>query len=734
MITVRFFLIQSGAMILMLTLSASVRVHAQTTEPADTTIHSYEMPQVDIIGRKPGILGRVPGSASIVTTKDLQQLTPLSGNEVFRTVTGLHAVDEEGVGLRLNLGVRGLDPDRSRSVLMLEDGVPIALAPYGEPEMYYTPSIDRMARLEVLKGSGSILFGPQTIGGVINYITADPPATPSGSITSRFGKDGFFTTLVRYGTTSGNVGVQVNLLRRQADNLVTTRFRLNDLSSKFKIILSDQSSLGLKISAYDETSNSTYVGITQTMYDRGEYFVNVAPHDELVIRRYSGSATYDYVFAPDVNLRTTVFGYTTSRNWRRQEFGRTSSTTNLTGVIFGDTTVPGGAIYMRNQTGNRNRQFEVAGIEPRFSMGYQLGELKNELDLGFRFLYERAFEQLVLGTTFNSSSGNMREDEIRTGYARSAFAQNRLHLTDNFIISPGVRVESFSYERNIMRGLFNNTVRDTTVIAGSDLFQVIPGLGLSYQLSEGSSVFAGVHRGFAPPRVKDAVTSSGEALNLDAELSWNYEMGMRLTPSEVITLELTGFLLDFSNQIIPVSQSSGGTGTGLVNGGRSRHIGAEAGFGIDFGRVFSSEYSLLVSTNATLVRATYSADRFIAEGTDRINVRGNSLPYAPKVLISGSVALSAPFGAAIQITGNYVGKQFTDEFSTVTATANGLSGELPGYFVMDLSVRYSAVPLNSIFSLSVKNVFDDKYIVSRRPAGIKVGLPRFVTAGIDIGL
>jgi len=98
-------------------------------------------------------------------------------------VTGLHAVDEEGIGLRLNLGVRGLNPDRSRNILMLEDGVPISLAPYGEPEMYYTPSIDRMARLEVLKGSGSILFGPQTIGGVINYITPDRQQYPQAALT-----------------------------------------------------------------------------------------------------------------------------------------------------------------------------------------------------------------------------------------------------------------------------------------------------------------------------------------------------------------------------------------------------------------------------------------------------------------------------------------------------------------------------------------------------------------------
>ncbi|MBX2991356.1 MAG: TonB-dependent receptor plug domain-containing protein [Bacteroidetes bacterium] len=719
---------------LFLTVLLIISTRAQTAEVPDTASTSYELPQVDVIGRKPGLLDRVPGSANIITPANLRRLAPINGNEILRTITGLHAVDEEGVGLRLNLGVRGLNPDRSRNLLMLEDGVPIALAPYGEPEMYYTPSIDRMARLEVLKGSGSILFGPQTIGGVINYITADPPAEPSGSLNTRIGNDGFFTTLLKYGTTSGNVGAQINLLRRQADNLVTTRFRISDLSTKLKFILGEQSVLGVKLSAYDESSNSTYVGLTQTMYDNGDYFTNVAPDDELNIRRYSANATYDYVFAPGISLRTTVFGYTTTRNWRRQEFGRTGTTTNRTGVVHGDTTVPGGALYMRNQTGNRNRQFEVAGIEPRFSMTHQLAGVRNELDLGFRFLYERAFEQLVLGTTFNSSSGNVRDDEIRTGYARSAFVQNRTYITDRLVVSPGIRLESFSYDRHIMRGQFSGAVRDTNLVAGNNLVQLIPGLGISYQISEGSSVFAGVHRGFAPPRVKDAVTSAGEALNLNAELSWNYELGTRLTPSEGVAIELTGFFLDFSNQIIPVSQSSGGTGTGLVNGGRSKHIGAEAGFTIDAGRLLDSDYSVIFNTNATYVRATFSADRFLTQSGTQVNVKGNSLPYAPKWFVSTSLAFVAPFGGSIQLTGNFVDKQFSDEFNTVAASANGLTGVIPAHFLFDISARYGIEALNSAFSLSIKNLFDKRYMASRRPEGIKVGLPRFVTAGLEIGL
>ncbi|MGH7753776.1 MAG: TonB-dependent receptor plug domain-containing protein, partial [Gemmatimonadales bacterium] len=137
---------------------------------------------IDVVGARGTSLARLPGSATAIDRYELEQIQPLSANEVFKRVPGVHVQEEEGMGFRANIGVRGLDPDRSRTVLMLEDGVPVALAPYGEPEMYYTPPIDRMERIEVVKGSGSILFGPQTVGGVVNFVTPDPPAEAGGRV------------------------------------------------------------------------------------------------------------------------------------------------------------------------------------------------------------------------------------------------------------------------------------------------------------------------------------------------------------------------------------------------------------------------------------------------------------------------------------------------------------------------------------------------------------------------
>lgn len=694
----------------------------------DTTIYQYDFPQIDVIGRKKEVLNRIPGSGTIIESRDLERIVPLTGNEVFKLIPGLNVVDEEGLGLRVNIGIRGLDPDRSRTILMLEDGIPIALAPYGEPEMYYTPSIDRMAGLEVLKGSGSILFGPQTIGGVINYITFDPPKTSTMKLNLRGGNYGIANGLFRYGTTYNNVGVNLTYSHKQAENFGTTTFRVNDISAKFKVGLSEKSNLGIKVSAYDENSNSTYVGLTQTMYDAGDYYTVIAPNDRLNIRRYSASVTHDYFINNSSYLRTTLFGYTTTRNWLRQDFSRAPHI-NGTGIVFGDQSVTRGAIYMRNSTGNRNRQFEVVGAEPRYFVSYFVGNIKNDLDAGYRFLYERAFEQRINGKKANAESGDLVEDEIRTGYANSLFVQNKIHIEDNFTITPGVRLENFSFNRNI----FRISSKDTAIAKDGKVFEVVPGIGFTYGLTKNITLFTGIHRGFAPPRVKDAINNQGVSLELDAELSWNSELGIRYN-SNLISFELTGYMLDFSNQIIPVSNSSGGTGTGLVNGGKTLHTGIETAISYDFNNILKSDYNIILNTAATFSNSKYNSDRFITKNSEVININGLSLPYAPKFYMSVGLNIATPFGLFFGIKGNYVDKQFSDEINSVEATKDGLSGEIAAHFVMDFSAKYFVNSLNSSIYFTMKNLLDERYIATRRPEGIKVGIPRVFNAGIELSL
>jgi Fe(3+) dicitrate transport protein len=716
--------------ITLLWLCSTLGLSAQAELVPDTTAPlSYLLPAVPIVGEKPSLLGNLPGSAGFINTQTLRALNPVSGNEVLRTIAGLNVVEEEGVGLRANIGIRGLDPDRSSRVLILEDGIPVALNPFGEPQLYYTPQIDRMEAVEVLKGSGQIIFGPQTIGGVVNYITAAPPKVRKGRLRVQAGEHGYFSSLLSYGNTVGNTGYQVDYLRKQADNLGHAQFRINDLSAKLLIKLREREQIRIKLGIYDEQSNATYIGLTQAMYDRGgQDFVRLAPDDELQVRRISGSVAHELQLAGRARIRSTAFAYTTDRNWRRQDFSRVAGAGNPTGVVWGDPDIPGGAIFMRRGNGHRDRQFAVAGLASDYQNSYDIGKAVYRIQAGLRYLYEQADEQRINGSQPWARAGVLVEDETRTGRALSAYMHHALQVSPAISFTAGLRGEQYFYGRDIAR----QAQRDTQIISNTSIFQLIPGLGLNFSTDPRWTLFAGLHRGFAPPRVKDAITNAGVAYNLDPELSWNSELGLRAAPASHVHVELTGFLMDFSNQIIPISESSGGLGTGLVNGGESRHAGVEAAIQWELGHWFlPSGNTFQLMASGTFVDARYSADRFI-RGEETVNIRGKQLPYAPRWLYSATAKMDLKRGIGVNLVLNGQSGQFTDELNTIVPEPSGETGFIAGRFTLDGHLSYRKPDSPWRFFGSIRNMTNERFIASRRPQGIRVQVPRFISGGVEL--
>jgi Fe(3+) dicitrate transport protein len=724
-------------------LTHNLVIHTGNTIDLSITLNPdhHVLPQIYIVGKHDQLFTKIPGSVSYVDKEEITRIKPISGNEVFRRIPGLSVVDEEGAGLRVNIGIRGLDPDRSRSVLMLEDGIPVALNPYGEPEMYYTPAIDRMSGVEVLKGSGQILYGPQTVGGVINYITADPPEQEEIGFRLQGGHGSYLSALGSYGNTLNKTGVQVNFLRKQADAVGPTNFKVNDLTAKIKLPLSDKSTLGVKLAAYKETSNSTYVGITQRMYDIGgnDYTV-MMPNDELQVSRYLMSFTHNVALGTNLNLQSLAYGYTTERNWRRQDYSDNTFTgetpdgppADWTGIVWGDESVAGGAIYLRNRTGNRDRQFEVAGWEQKIRYDFFMGPVANELIAGYRFLYERAYEQRINGAHATAKSGALVSDEIRTGKAAALYFLDKISVSSKLDLTPGLRAEFYSYEREILR----EANVDLYKTADNKIREIIPGVGLNFRPNASINIFSGLHRGYAPPRVKDAIDFSvaNPVLDLEAEKSWNFELGTRTQLYKGLFSEITLFYMNFDNQIIPSSQSIGGSGFGVTNAGRTLHKGLEATVNVNSREMFGTPWLILLDINTTYTRARYNADRLVPVGNENTNVNGLRLPYAPEITMSAAVSVESTFGTGLRFTNTYIGDQFADEVNTVAPSNNGRIGRIPSYFLLDATLYQRIPKLNAMLNLSVKNLTDERYISTRRPEGIRVGLPRFITAGLEIKL
>jgi Fe(3+) dicitrate transport protein len=660
---------------------------------------------------------RIPGSIDVLDLSLLQASRFTTTAEVLRKASGIHVREEEGLGLRPNIGVRGLNPTRSSRVLLLEDGIPLAYAPYGDNAAYYHPPVERFERIELLKGSGQIAFGPMTVGGVINYVTPAPPPRPRGSLVASAGSRGYLNTHGGWGTTFGSTGVQVDVMRKQGDGTrENVSSEMHDVSAKVVTRLSARHALTLRGSYFTEESNLTYSGLRQAEYlenPRQNPFAN----DFFYVDRTGASVTHTFHIASNLVATTSLYHSRFDRDWWRQSSNSAQRPNDASDPSCG------GMTNLNTTCGNegRLRSYSVWGIEPRLRAVTRLGRVGSETDLGVRAHVEDQERRQENGATPTARSGVLLEDNHRRNQAYAGFVQNRF-IMGPLSVTPGIRVERVFYERaNRLLGVSGETA----------LTEVIPGIGAAFSASPRHTFYAGVHRGFTPPRTEDVISNTtGGSIDLDPERSWNYEAGVRTDLRPGLRVEAAVFRMDYENQVVPASVA-GGVGATLTNAGETLHQGLELSLRADSLAWRTSRggnvYARLAYT--WLPIAEFTGARFSGvSGHTGVSVSGNRLPYAPESLLTAGAGYTAARGWDAGVEAVLIGEQFADDLNTIAPTADGQRGLLPGYTLWNASVNYP-VGRHVVF-VAVKNLFDRTEIVDRS-RGILPTAPRTVQAGVS---
>lgn len=696
----------------------TVTVGAGETTRWDVTLELAAVHDVVVVGaQRLGSLSplepKLPGSFDTITSPLLEQTHTPSVNEALRHVSGLTVRDEEGNGLRPNIGLRGLNPTRSTKLLLLEDGVPVTFAPYGDNASYYHPPLERFESIEVLKGSGQIAYGPSTVGGVINYVTPTPPQTFSGVVTGAGGNRAYANAGATLGGSVGAVGLMVDVLRKQADGARDDiHSDLGDVSTKAMWTLSPTQILIGKASYYGERSQVTYSGLRAAEYaadPRQNPFVNDAFDGD----RFGGSLVHNAVVGPRTVVTTTGYAARFARDWWRQS--------SNSGQRPNDAADPacGGMANLLTTCGNegRLRRYTTAGIESRANVDSAWGTFTS----GIRAHIERQDRRQENGSTPTARSGVLVEDNERTTDAYSGFVQHRLTL-GRLAVTPGLRLEHIRNERtNRLANAGAGATGQATVT------QWIPGIGAAYSLDSSTLLFGGVHRGFAPPRVEDIVTNAGGVVELDSELSWNSEIGARTRPARGLNLDATFFRMDYENQIVPASLA-GGAGATLTNGGATLSQGFEFGAGVDplapwtrgfFGRV----------AYTWLPIARFEGVRFSSiPGFTTTSVTGNRLPYAPGQLLTLTVGYAPArlFDAFVEVV--RVGEQFTDDLNSVALSVDGQRGLIESALTWNAGVNIRPGSARLQLFVAAYNLADRTDVADRSRGTVPIP-PRRVQAG-----
>lgn len=686
----------------------------------------------------------VPGSAHYIDEANLDRHEYSDINRVLQQVPGVYLQEEDGYGLRPNIGMRGTGVSRSARITLMEDGVLAAPAPYAAPAAYYFPSVGRMSGVEVRKGSSAIKYGPNTTGGALNLISSQIPTDFAGHLEVGAGDDATRRIHARVGDAGEHGGYMVETFQHLTDGFKEldgggdTGFDVTDVVGRFRINTAPTATvyqeLELKLGNYDQLSNETYLGLTDDDFEATPFRRYAgSQRDQMDMEQQQASLRHYAELGARVDVTTTVYRQDVTRNWYKLD--RVNGT-GISAILADPATYAAELATIQGATSAddalsvkaNNREYESQGIQTVVGLSLDQGDIRHEIELGVRY-HEDEEDRYQWSDGYRMDNGTMVQTStgvpgtgpgnnlIASAEAWALFVQDTIRAGD-WTVQPGLRYESIDTKRVDYGAADPSRAGAPTVVKGSESV-LMPGVGVTRRINPQLSLVAGVHRGFTPPAPGNA--------DAEAEDSINYEFGLRYAQG-ALSGELIGFYNDYDNLLGTCTEATGGGCTigDQFNGGEVEVKGLEASLAYDIGAARGLGYGIPVRVGYTWTDAEFKTSFNSGFGEWGDVQAGDELPYLPEHQLFVAVGLQQA-DWRVDLSARY-----SDDMRTVAG-----SGAIPdaekveSHVVMDLAGDYRVAKDGRLF-LAVENLADETYMAARRPAGVRAGKPRSVMAGLKL--
>jgi len=636
-----------------------------------------------------------PGSRSVVDAQALEKASTRGLDDALQRVPGVKIFDETGTGVLPQLSVRGLYESRSGRVQALSDGIPLALAPYGQTSLSLFPqTLATTERIDVVRGGAAVQYGPNNVGGVINFISPPIPKTWETTLQERVtfaagGRRLWDSYIGTGGYLTDNFGLQLDLNtvdgeygREHSDTDVQNyRLRgqwdiddLRSLSFGVQRYKADMDLAGaLSVADYkDDPRQSTrnldrFEGDSDRVWGTyTQYFGAMGPFDE-------------------VEFSWTNFAQNSYRNF-------------LIGLPFTPDAAP-------TSFQDAPRDFRVWGSEPRLSLSIDGDRVSQTWLLGARLVKENVDFDV---NNLDLSTGTTRvvRDWVFDTEGKAAYVSNEIKLLDDRLtITPGIRYEHATME---YEGSVNGAIQTPQKNIAEEW---LPGLSIGYQATDDWFVYANAQRSLRVPQVFQIVRDGV----VQAEISQNYETGVRFTPVDNLRVDFGLYRIDFDDQIVFSNGS-------FRNLGSTRHQGIET-------EVFW--------TPAALPALDLHAGYAYLEAEQRTGAfKGNEVPYSSKhqFTVDGRYRFAGSW--TYSLDGLYVSSAYSDEANSREENATASVGELPAYWVWNTSIEREFKLQDGVLTTSagVSNLFDRQYYfrgIDTSPLGRQPAPGRTLTLGVN---
>lgn len=649
-------------------------------------------------------------------------LTTNNAREVFSRIPGVTIWENEGSGIQINVGVRGLSPNRSWELNTRQNGYDISSDVFGYPEAYYNPPLEAVESLELIRGGASLQFGPQ-FGGMLNYVLKRETKNEFSFETQN--TVGSYNLMSSYNAIGGKVGkfsyYAYNHSRSADGWRENSEYKVRNSHVFIEYAFTEKTKLSAEYTNMDYQMQQAG-GLTDEQFNNN-------PRQSLRNRNWFGtpwnvfSINFDTKINDKFSSNTKLFGLIGERN----SVGFTATPNN-----------PDAINPVTNDYANRrvDRDFyENIGLENRNLYKFKFGTIKNNLAFGFR-LYKANTnrKQEGRGTTgsefdLTTESRFPRDLNFYTENA-ALFVENQFKLTEKFSVTPGLRYEyinSIGYGRFAISSVNDIPFEEKEISRSQPLF----GLGIEYKFGI-TNVYANITQAYRPVLFSDitppAVTDVIDP-NLKDASGYNADLGYRGAYKNYLNFDFSLFYLSYNNRVGGIRQfinndATQGSFLYRTNLGETINKGIEGFVNLNVTRVLEVENKLgnidLFATISFIDSRYTDFKIYSASGTTpnvvitETNLKGNRVENAPRYIHNFGLGWNKNnFSSTLQY--RMSGKIFTDANNTVAPSANGLTGLLDKYHVLDLSTEYKFLK-NYNLRTGINNLTDEMY-ATRRSGG-----------------
>ncbi len=656
-------------------------------------------------------MGIYEGKKSEVIIPDqlVANLSTNNARQIFSRVAGLNIWENEGAGLQLSIGGRGLDPNRTSNFNVRQNGYDISADALGYPESYYTPPIEAVGRIQVVRGAASLQYGTQ-FGGLLNFVMRKPVADRKFQLVARqtVGSFGFYNGFLSASGTVSKVSYYSFIQYKQGNGWrPNSQFTNYTAYAHIDYRPTEKTTLGADITQMGYLAQQPG-GLSDAQFRENPRQSN-RERNWFAVNWTMPALHFDHKFNTRNELNVRLFGlmaYRYSIGFRPNRVASMDDNSERD-LIRGD--------------------FMNWGAEARYLKRYELGGRQSVLLVGSRFY--KGFNHSVQGFGSTGKDANFRfidsEQAITSDYRFpnknvSLFAENILYIGDKLSVTPGVRYE---YIYTTATGFYGSLTRDLAgnVIASSFTNErrtngrmfVLGGLGLSYKPTASLDIYGNLSQNYRSITFSDMrIANPSQVIdpNLKDEKGYSFDLGVRSVQTTLYNFDVSAFLLNYNNRIGEVQfyDLNDRVLRRRGNIGRAVIMGLESYGEADLVRLANPEspVSGVVFGNIALIKSAYKASEISG-------VVGKQVEFVPAInLKSGARIAYKNLKASFQYT--YLSDQFSDATNARDGGVSAVIGLIPAYAIMDASVSYEFKRFRIESSL---NNLANRFYYTRRATG-----------------